>query len=527
MISDSIFGKESILSTQTKAFARSRPAAVSFSVLNYLLILIVVSLSFGYFTQNAVAQVNVTAQTGIIGGTGDQTPFWLHMNRHGIHSGDGNQIYANTRLHYTRSLSDQFTLGAGVEFHGRAGSEPVLFMNQGYVSLHAYGISLKAGSFYNTSPFQNDIVGMGSLGVSTNANPVPQIRLELDDWVAIPFTREFLQIKAHLAHGWLGTNRYVDNILLHEKSGHLRIGGRLPVNVYGGIAHYAHWGGNSPALGQFPTRLTDYKSVFFALSGDESTPGQDQDYMLGNHLGSINFGSIINLSHAEVHIYRQFPLETKDNLKLKSIQDALTGISVTPTQNTPIRTIVYEFLYTKYQDGPRRPNVLDDGLVCLDNPDVCRDNYKGNQNYYNHNIYKSGWTYNLRTMGNPLFLVSESNLGIVNNRIVAHHVGIQAEFGELLVGGKTTLSRNYGRRCDNRFPDDIGENEIFGIECTNLINTSGGQRLDQWSFLASAEFPVFRSRLQNVRMKAELALDSGSPFGSQAGILLGLIWKNH
>ena len=523
---DLTFGNESLHPADTVSSTHfSRPFLLSFAG-RLLLLLVIAIISLVTLPQTSVAQLRVVAETGIIGGTGDHTPFWLHMNRHGIHSGDGNQFYANTRFHYSGSLSDAFTLAAGAELHGRGGSEPVVFLNQGYVSLHGYGLSLKAGSFYNTSPLQNDLVGLGSLGVSTNANPVPQIRLELDDWTAIPYTAEFLQIKAHFAHGWLGSNRYVDDVLLHEKAGHLRIGGRLPVNLYGGIAHYAHWGGNSPAMGNIPTRFTDFRSVFFALGGDEETPGQDQEYILGNHLGTINFGAFIDLAAADVHIYRQFPLETKDNLKLKSIQDALTGVSITPKNDSPIRSVVYEVLYTKYQDRPRRPNILGDGLVCLDNPNVCRDNYRGNQNYYNHNIYKSGWTYNVRSMGNPLFLVNDENLGIINNRIVAHHAGIQAEIGEYLVSGKATYSRNYGRRCDNRFPDDIGEGEIFGIECTDEVITSGGRMLEQWSFLASAEFPVFRSRLQNVRMKAEFALDSGSPFGSQTGLLLGLIWSN-
>lgn len=526
MTTDSLLGNVLFLLTETTTAAQKIMKTTPPETGKWILSLMMITSIMASFSTPAAAQLQITAESGIIGGSGDQTPFWLHMNRHGIHSGEGNQLYANTRLHYTQSLSDTFTWGAGGVLHGRAGSEPVLFLTQGYLSLHGYGFSLKAGAFYNTSPFQNDRVGLGSLGVSTNANPVPQIRLEMDDWLPLPFTAEFLQIKAHVAHGWLGSNRHVDNVLLHEKAGHLRIGGRLPVNVYGGIAHYAHWGGMSPEFGDIPTRFTDFKSVFLATAGDDDTPGQDQEYILGNHVGTINFGSFIDLSAAEIHIYRQFPIETKDNLKLKSIQDALTGISVIPAGDSPVRSVVYEFLYTKYQDGPRRPNILSDGLVCLDNPNVCRDNYRGNQNYYNHNIYKSGWTYNVRTMGNPLFLVNSDNLGIINNRIVAHHAGIEAEVGEMVVSGKVTYSRNYGRRCDNRFPDDIGEGEIFGIECTDVVYTSGGQRLDQWSFLAAAEFPVFRSRVQNIHMKAELALDNGNPFGSQAGVLLGLIWRN-
>src|SRR5690625_6393253 len=102
-----------------------------------------------------------------------------------------------------------------------------MFVSDGLTSRHGSGFRLKAGAFYNTSPFQNDRVGLGSLGVSTNANPVPQIRFEMDEWIPIPFTAEILQIKAHIAHGWLGSNRHVYNVLQNEKAGHLSIGGRL------------------------------------------------------------------------------------------------------------------------------------------------------------------------------------------------------------------------------------------------------------------------------------------------------------
>src|SRR5690625_7866095 len=115
----------------------------------------------------------------------------------------------------------------------------------------------------------------------------------MDECMPIHFNAEFLQIKAHIAHGWLGSNRHVDNVLLQEKAGHLRIGGRLPVNVYGGIAHYAHWGGVSPEFGDIPTGLSDFTSVLLATAGDEDTPGQEQEYILGTQVGAINVGSFI------------------------------------------------------------------------------------------------------------------------------------------------------------------------------------------------------------------------------------------
>ena len=47
--------------------------------------------------------------------------------------------------------------------------------------------------------------------VSGNALPIPQFSIALTDYVDIPFTHGWLQIKGELAHGWLGSNRYLDS----------------------------------------------------------------------------------------------------------------------------------------------------------------------------------------------------------------------------------------------------------------------------------------------------------------------------
>jgi len=276
---------------------------------------------------------------------------------------------------------------------------------------------------------------MGSLGVSNNATPIPQIRAGLADWTSLPFTRDFVQIKGHMAHGWLGSRRLVENVLYHEKVGHARIGGSFPLNLYGGIAHYAKWGGNHPRLGPMPSTIKDFFRVFIVVGGDENAPRGERDYMLGDHLGAWDFGVFLETNNLDLKLYRQFPLETKDNLKFKSPQDALTGINVDFKNQlfSVLSSITYEFLYTKYQDGPTRLN-----------PDTDRDNFRGNENYYNHYLYMTGWTYNRRTIGNPLFIPRNSNLGVANNRIVAHHLGIASSFHEYSLNIKITYSRNYG-----------------------------------------------------------------------------------
>lgn len=466
---------------------------------------------------NLCAQLSVQT-TGIISSE-STTPFWLQSNRYGIYSSEGSQFLARFQYHDSYTDFGKFDLHYGASFIARPGDQSTLSLNQGYLKIQGYGLELAGGRFIDPSPlFYDNEIGIGSLGVSNNPSPIPKIKLGLEDWIFVPFTNDFVEIYGYIAHAWLGSERYANDVLLHEKAGYLKFGGDRMVNVYGGLVHYAQWGGSSPApsVGDIPNGFSDFIDIFFAQSGDESTPGQDQAYVLGNQLGTWSFGSEIDLERANLSFYLQSPIETKYDLKLKNMSDILTGILVdlSDDSNLPIDKFVYEYLYTKNQGGPRRLNP--DA-----NPDI--DLYRGNQNYYNHEIYKSGWTYHYQTIGNPLFKVDEDALGILNNRIIAHHVGIESSFDQVELFGKMTYSKNFGKRCDNRNPD-IGEGELFGIVCDGEKTIDPGSPITQWSFLAGTEFPLPIIPDQNIRFRIEAALDSGQLFGDQFGILTSIRW---
>jgi hypothetical protein len=349
---------------------------------------------------------------------------------------------------------------------------------------------------------------MGSLGVSGNAVPIPQIRVGIPEWTGIPLTNNFIQIRAHLSHGWLEKDRYTKSPLYQEKVGHLRFGGDFPLNIYGGLAHYAMWGGkDNPAYGDLPSGFSDFFRVMIGVGGDERAPDVEADYLLGDHLGAWDFGFFLELNTVKINFYRQLPLETKDNLKLKSLQDALNGLSIRfdESLNLPIKGLTYEFLYTKWQDGPRIENVLDDGTRCFEFPERCRDPFQGNENYYNHSIYRVGWATQGRTIGNPLFRTANTPVaklvnGIDNNRIVAHHIGIETAVLATQIITKFTVSRNYGIR-ENPFETPINQLSV-GI-------------------LTKRSVTIFD---QPMVLLADVALDSGDLFGSQFGASFGIRW---
>lgn len=420
------------------------------------------------------------------------------------------------RTHHFLNLTDSVTLTTGADLIARPGGNSTVYFNQGYLKLSGYGLEFAAGRFHNTSPTNDPELSMGSLGVSHNAIPIPQIRFGLAGWTSLPFTNEFVEIKGHISHGWLGSRRYISDVLLHEKAAHIRFGGDASFKPYVGIGHYVKWSGTEPSGREIPSRFSDFINVFFAFGGDEETPGPDQSYALGDHLGALDFGFFLNLNDYDIVVYRQFPFELLTNVLLKSYMDALTGISVTfPDDVRFLDKFLYEFLYTKFQAGPRE--LRDDR-----EPDD-RGDFRYNENYYNHYFYRTGWAYNMRTIGNPLFTLNEDNLGIFNNRIVAHHIAFTSTIESVSLTGRATYSRNYGKRCDNRVPD-LGEGELFGIECMNIIETVGGRRIDQWSLQLGAEAPVPINGRRNLVVTAEIALDSGEVAGSQFGSLLGLRW---
>lgn len=463
----------------------------------------IISISIGQTLETTIDVIGV-------GSSSDRTPFWIESNRFGRFSSDGTQIL--TRLQAHGSLYPDrhgpFKFSYGADLIARPGSESTLSFSQAYFKINAYEFELSGGRFHSRSPVHDEKLSMGSLGVSGNAVPIPQVRFGIPDWTGIPFTQNYVQIRAHLAHGWLEEDRYTRSPLYQEKVGHLRFGGDFHLNVYGGLAHYAMWGGtDNPQFGNLPAEFSDFFRVFIGVGGDERAPDVEADYLLGDHLGAWDFGLFLELDAVSMKFYRQLPLETKDNLKLKSLQDALNGLSIQfdESLNIPIKGLTYEFMYTKWQDGPRTENILEDGTRCSEFPERCRDPFQGNENYYNHHIYRVGWATQGRTIGNPLFRTSNTppaqlGEGIINNRIVAHHLGLESVLLGTQFIGKFTFSRNYGTR-----------NTPFESPLTQL----------SIGLLSQRSITLFN---ESMVILADVALDSGDLFGTQIGASVGLRW---
>lgn len=82
-------------------------------------------------------------------------------------------------------------------------------------------------------------------------------------------------------------------------------------------------------------------------------------------------------------------------------------------------------------------------------PDGRKYELGGNDNYFNNGIYIKGWTFREMLMGNPLItspaiLKGEGYDYIRNNKIIAHHLGIEGHMTKITYKLLYTYSLNYG-----------------------------------------------------------------------------------
>ena len=204
-----------------------------------------------------------------------------------------------------------------------------------------------------------------------------------------------------------------------------------------------------------PSSFNDYLRVFTGRgihNPDGSSAGEGN--AIGNHLGLTEFVIKKNLGDHTVTLNYQKPFEDAGSIQFISFKDFLIGFEwQLPKNNTRISKIYFEAVRSKWQSGRGLPDPTEDIRTEEDN----RNNEFGERDdIYNNYLYRSGWTYNGRVIGNPLILTYEHTLNffdpypdygvaIANNRISALHFGIEGAFSEKLkYKGLITFSRNGG-----------------------------------------------------------------------------------
>jgi hypothetical protein len=433
-------------------------------------------------------------------GSDGAPPFWLAANQHG--RVDPTSASMGLRLRARRPFTDTGGLdyAFGIELLGRASRRSTATLHQLYGQVRHWKLRLTAGRRAQSIGRVDTSLSVGSTTHSRNAPPLPRVSIASDGYVAVPGTGEGLALKGALSHGWMGTDRVVEGAYIHEKSLYARfLPPAFPVNAYAGITHHVQWGGTHPEEGPQQASLARWIDV--ALVSDVLTdyrPEAEAPAFDPNHLAMYDFSLSVDLGGARARAYRQFYHEDIASFNFRNVWDGLWGVSLRREESGAlIDGILWEHL-----------------RMTRHNARFSAGEERGSDSYYNHGRYESGWTYQGRTLGTPLLTpaattpgTGDAAIGVANNIVVAHHVGVEGHLGAgLSYEALGTYSRNYGARsrCD---PCDYGRTD----------------RRDQYSVRLAVRGPL--PGRPDLRVRAAAALDTGEFYDERIGLLLALTWR--
>lgn len=281
-----------------------------------------------------------------------------------------------------------------------------------------------------------------------NMYPVPQVRIDIRDYLNVPGTGGWLAFKGHLAYGaftdnkWqkeftAAGNNYIQDLLYHSKSLLLQLGNRekLPVEFEFGLLMATQFGGDqyekqADGSGKLtldmPSNAKAFWKAFFPQAGGSDTPEGEQVNVEGNMLGSWNFALNGYVGDWTLRAYLEHYFEDTSQMfwEYGRWKDGLIGLEVTLPKNRWLSTAVWEGLCTKDQSGP----MLYDGFW----GQFPEYQISACDSYYYHYLY-GAWQHAGMGMGNPLLPGPAYNDGKItfrSNRVRAHHLGLTGQPAE-------------------------------------------------------------------------------------------------
>ncbi|MEJ2883519.1 capsule assembly Wzi family protein [Pedobacter sp. GR22-6] len=421
-----------------------------------------------------------------IGTSNSTVPFWMRSNQFGSTPlcGISSSVIGKFSKKYSELTPNEEIYGKnklvdwGFGFEGRVngGKSSNLQLIETYVKAKASIFQLKAGRTKDVVGLNGDTsLSSGNFAVSGNALGIPKIELSIPEYWRAPIFDGLFSIKGSFAHGWVGPARILDSIDLsskekrnvyytidntpntyfHQKSFYGRIGREgWKLNIYGGFNHQVYWGNEDSAYGS-RFKLSPAQTFLYVATGRAYGSDGIPRSKIGNQIGSIDLGIDYDFESLKVMIYRQQFYDVGALAKLANIADGLTGLSIEnkrfreSNQVFQLKKILIEFFSSKNQAG-----------YPWSTPTA-----SGDEDYYNNYYYIQGWTYKNIGLGNPLITrkddakpgqASSEYDYFINNRVLALHIGIDADIKDWEMRSKITYSRNYGTFTTSKYGKSTG-----------------------------------------------------------------------
>jgi len=379
--------------------------------------------------------------------SGEDLPFWMTSNQNGIYTLH-NSSYMLFQAGLNRSLDRDtlkkwgYTYGANMVY-GLAGSSNFQ-PNEYWLGFRFQQLILKAGAQSDPIIYGGLSSTNGNMYRSRNARPVPGLSLSTNGYIPFLFAKKWFSWRFLYEEGILKDKQYITDAHLHHKNLHFRAALSPSLSLSLGLEHYVFWGGVSPVDGQLP-EWSQYLRYVTGFAGGTGASQNDKDNSSGNQLGSYNLEIKKEWSNISTTFYFNHPYDDRSGMELDNLRDGLWGIHLAKSnKNSFITDVVYEYLNTRNQSGRVYPH----SSPTPDNP--TRITGRGGDNYFNHGIYRSGYTHYQHMMGSPVFIptIGEDDVskGFERSRLWMHHFGISGSLGNgLYWKSLATWSRDFDR----------------------------------------------------------------------------------
>jgi hypothetical protein len=460
-----------------------------------LLFLFVVVISQAQDRSDSIAySLNSRVNTG----TGNYSPFLSTANQYDRFSLSPNALTLWGTIHKKPEEKKRFDYGFGIELDANySGDEKRFFPNELYIQGKFGFLNVYAGNKQQVYGNQDADLSSGGLLWSQNSRPIPKIAIESNDYIPIPFTKGYVEVKGGLSHGCFYNDGGIHNLLLHHKYAYMRLGGTFPLNIHYGIQHVVQWGGQSSQYGTMPVTWDNYFRILMGKSGNSTANISDQINTLGNHIISQNVGLDLKTKSILIALYWQNiseDLPVKLMTKSPNIEDGLWGMSVKLPTFKPFSHFVVEYLSTTDQNGPWHDL---DGII-----------YGGQDSYYTNGLIPNGWSYRGMTIANPWITspkYNENGSSYTNNNTVRLYY----------FSGKGTIkSINYRIT--------LAYSKNYGL--TRPIYEDYKKQFS-WQFEVSSP----KSFIKDTSINLGFSGDQGKMYGNNLGVWLGLsytgFWK--
>ncbi|MCX2837890.1 hypothetical protein OQ279_06955 [Salinimicrobium sp. MT39] len=385
------------------------------------------------FSQEINYSVRGTAQ-GLVY-SGEESPFWLHSNQRGRIDEKTNLSSWLTGIG-TYKFRNDGVLSVGIGLLYSDGYSDEMKLDEFFINYENKWVEAYAGRKQRDELFRGISATNESVLWSLNSRPVPGLSFKVKPLML--FKRAGIGVKASWEEFFSEErDRFIQMPRIHHKSFHLIYTGIDNVELIAGGHHYVQWGGKSSEYGDLPAGLNDYIKVITggSLAGGGGLVGEQEINGLGNHLGGYEIQLNTTFSHFDISLIYNTIFEDFSGIKLRNTPDGRYGIYISDREPEKwIQAFMYEYYFTRNQ-SKNYPTI------------------DGKDNYFNNNLYRSGWTYENRIIGLPFIMLDEDRFRVAHNNIVAHHIGLTGTaFYEYPYKFLASYRGNYGAKSGTSKP---------------------------------------------------------------------------